>query len=181
MPDLHIKVGGAWKAIDNASVKVGGAWKQVKNAYIKVGGAWKTVWSDVVPFVSLPADSGIFDNEGSDNPTYAGIILQNDGTWKYYNASGSSTVGGTWFGGGYTDADLWVRNTVTGDAASAGSAATGSWVAANGTVIVWVYADTNSGVSKESGSWLIEVSTDASGTPVVDSTTLTPDANYTTA
>ena len=47
MSDQHIKVGGAWKAINNAQVKVSGAWKQVSKIYVKVGGAWKSVWTNL--------------------------------------------------------------------------------------------------------------------------------------
>lgn len=40
--DLHIKVGGAWKVVSQASVKVGGAWKNA-TVWVKVGGTWKSL------------------------------------------------------------------------------------------------------------------------------------------
>lgn len=88
MPDTHIKVGGAWKSIDNASVKVGGAWKQVDNIYIKVAGAWKSVWSNTLT-LSI-TDSTPSGSDSGFSPT--GFVQSNSTTV-------SVTAGGT---GSYT-------------------------------------------------------------------------------
>jgi hypothetical protein len=45
MPDLHTRVGGAWKKANKLHVRVGGAWKEVKKGYVRVGGVWKLVFS----------------------------------------------------------------------------------------------------------------------------------------
>jgi len=76
MADMHIKVGGAWKAIDAASVKVSGAWKDVQNIYCKVGGAWKTVWEAVT--YTLLGSSGAPQSRTSSqlDPDDASLVWQ---------------------------------------------------------------------------------------------------------
>ena len=180
MADTEINVGASWKSIDNCEVNVGSSWKQVETIEINVGGTWYTVWQN--KSVTLPADSGVFDNSsGSDNPTYAGVSFNTDGTYDSYNASGSLTERGTWFTGYTPGTELWIKCTVTGDTVAGGSDTTGSFLQCSANR-KWFYADSNSSAaSVENGTWTIEVSTDASGTPVVDSTTLTPSANYDTS
>ena len=112
MADNHIKVGGAWKAIDDCSVKVGGAWKQVDNIYVKVAGAWKTVWTYLV--ISMTTiilqnirGSGIcvtYVKFGAD-----GDIYESDETGAY----GAATD--TWLDAGAA-ADAYMELSQTGDA-----------------------------------------------------------------
>jgi hypothetical protein len=49
MPDMHVRVGGAWKKVNKAYTRVGGAWKQVINGYVRVGGSWKQFLSSFTP------------------------------------------------------------------------------------------------------------------------------------
>lgn len=37
-----VRIGGAWKEIDNMWVRIGGAWKEVDSIYTRIGGAWKS-------------------------------------------------------------------------------------------------------------------------------------------
>ena len=59
----QLKVGGAWKTLQQAFFKVGGAWKQVTAGYVKVGGAWKALFNAGVNFLSTAAGFG--DSAGS--------------------------------------------------------------------------------------------------------------------
>lgn len=77
MADLHIKVGGAWKAIDDASVKVSGAWKQVDAVYVKVSNAWKQVWQALSYAIS--GEGGI-NGSAPAGTSNAGIRINTDGT-----------------------------------------------------------------------------------------------------
>ena len=54
----NFKVGGTWKAIENAYFKVGGAWKQITAGYMKVGGAWKALFNAGINFTQTSAGFG---------------------------------------------------------------------------------------------------------------------------
>ena len=59
MADQLIKVGGAWKSIDDCKVKVSGAWKDVDNIYVKVSGAWKAVWEALLFTLSAETENQV--------------------------------------------------------------------------------------------------------------------------
>lgn len=112
MPDTHIKVGGSWKAIDNASVKVSGAWKQVEKIYIKVSGAWKEVWANLA--VSCGTIS--LNNARVGAPCDALVRIDTDGFIYESNNVGSFSQDQQWLDSGSASA-VWVeRTTVDGTA-----------------------------------------------------------------
>ena len=87
----EIKVGGAWKSIEQAFFKVGGAWKQITAGYFKKDGAWKALFNSGVTFVSTAAGFG--DANGSSSSGGGGtggggcfmpgtMITMADGTFK---------------------------------------------------------------------------------------------------
>jgi len=89
MADLHIKVGGAWKAIDTVYVKVAGAWKTVDTAYIKTAAAWKTAWENVVYSLS---NIGNYNDEGATTTTYSVTVwFRTDGTVDIVRNIGGTT------------------------------------------------------------------------------------------
>jgi hypothetical protein len=91
MADLHVKVGGAWKAIDDCSVKVSGAWKQVETVYVKVSGAWKVAWNNFVTLLS--------GSSGSPNtaPAIATDPLNAEAGWRLLrDGSLQRTITGTY-------------------------------------------------------------------------------------
>lgn len=44
MPDISIRVSGAWKRVTSLFVRVSGSWKRVTGAWVRVGGVWKRVY-----------------------------------------------------------------------------------------------------------------------------------------
>lgn len=173
MADLHIKVGGVWKAINTAYVKVGGAWKTVDAAYIKTAGAWKTAWQNISYALS---GETIQDSEFTSGTADASVRVNTDGTidkiegitttqidsatdWVIPNST-ASTV------------DHWVRatqNSQTGGGTTSGPAL-GTWWKVSGTGSAnreWKISS-NFGAA-ESANWNITlaIATDASGTNIV--------------
>ena len=86
----EIKVGGAWKSLNQAFFKVGGVWKQVTAGYVKVGGAWKALFNSGINFVSTSNGfgnsvgvSGASSGSGGGGCFIAGtLITMADGSQK---------------------------------------------------------------------------------------------------
>lgn len=137
MTDQLIKVGGAWKSIDDCKVKVASAWKQVDTIYCKVGGAWKEVWNNLV--ISLDVSSNISQDDTAGNGYYAlvGLKVLRDGTVEQASGNTGSPLS-------YTFRENWaeppsatigdayhVRVTNNGETGAAGTdtGTFGSWLA----------------------------------------------------
>ncbi len=54
----NVKVGGAWKEVNDLYTKVSGAWKQVTAGYIKVSGTWKALFNSGLNFIENAAGFG---------------------------------------------------------------------------------------------------------------------------
>jgi len=86
-----IKVGGTWKAINDAFFKVAGTWKRISAGYVKIGGSWKALFNSGIDFISTSAGFG--NAEGGSTSGSAGsggggcfiagtMISMADGTLK---------------------------------------------------------------------------------------------------
>jgi len=171
MADFHIKVGGAWKAIDAASVKVSGAWKDVQNIYCKVGGAWKKAWQNVV--VNLSGTSGTPIEATQTGCTRAGWRWNTNGTVDK-NINGSySDWGSTQTPVEYTDpqpisTDLWLRFTYqSGTVADYITPTVTTWgkVCGSGASAAEFYAD--SAISPQLSTYKVDIATDSGGSNIV--------------
>lgn len=129
----HVKVSGAWKALDGIHVKVGGVWKAVQTGYIKVSGTWKEFYAAVA--YALSGEPGIIGFQIQPNVAIAGVRINADGTIDKITGNASSPT--------YTQIDAatdWCipNGEVTGNErfrctdnnANLASGTTGSWLAA---------------------------------------------------
>ena len=87
MADNHIKIGAAWKSIDNCSVKIGAAWKQVQTIYVKIGSTWKVAWNNLVIQIN---DIG-YSPVSLSSPTFGRLIVNQDGN-VYHRRNADSDV-----------------------------------------------------------------------------------------
>lgn len=104
--DAHIKVGSAWKAIDNVKIKVSSAWKQVDQIWVKQGGVWRESWINGVfsaPATQLFRAECLINGSGIDGD----LTILNSGVIQWvgdnfgYSANvdwwtPNNTVQGTW-------------------------------------------------------------------------------------
>lgn len=49
--ESKVKVGGAWKSINDIKYKVSGTWKRITEGYYKVGGVWKSIFTNDIEFI----------------------------------------------------------------------------------------------------------------------------------
>lgn len=120
---------------------------------------------------TLDPDGTDYHRFGASAPVYAGVKLDNNGSQYAMSAAGAwSSVGaGYWLNSG-TTSNFWVKATlVSGGPLDAGSSATGSWLALT-TSRDWVITDFIGGTSADVK---LELSTDASGTPITNTVTYT--------
>lgn len=125
---------------------------------------------------TLDPDGGVYNNLRISSPCYAGVRLHNNGSQYSMSAAGAweSVGAGYWLNSG-TTSDFWVRATlVSGGPLDGASSATGSWLALT-TTRSWFIADSVGGTS---ANVKLELSTDASGTPITNTVTYTLYAEY---
>ena len=125
---------------------------------------------------TLDPDGSAYNNFGASSPVYAGVRLHNNGSQYAMSAGGAwNSVGaGYWLNSG-TTSNFWVRATlVSGGPLDGSSSATGSWLALT-TTRDWLITDFVGGTEAEVK---LELSTDASGTPITNTVTYTLSAEY---
>lgn len=71
MPGTHVKVSGAWKAVNKQWVNVGGTWKQVAKTWVNVSGVWKPVYT-AVEFSFI---GSAYNAANQTSYTYSGVSL----------------------------------------------------------------------------------------------------------
>lgn len=126
----HVRVGGAWKALNGIHVKVGGAWKAVNKGYVKVGGVWKEFFSSGVTLSLTTLSANVSYGSGSSGT--AGIRVLNNGNVEELSAIGWFAQNATteWAdvdGVAGTGDDYEVRMTVSTGSVDTGT--TGAWLA----------------------------------------------------
>lgn len=110
--DTHIKVGGSWVAIDNASIKVGGSWTQVDKIYAKIAGVWEQVWANL----TVTCGPITVNNARIGAPCTALARIDTDGDVYESNSVGVFSSTQTWLTSGSSSA-VWVeRDAVSGTA-----------------------------------------------------------------
>jgi len=108
---LEIKTGGAWKAIDTASIKVAGAWKTPDSVAIKVGGVWKVVWP-TGPTVSPSTTTPLYRFRAT-GTCYSGLRFHSDGGEDSLTAAGvwTDNARGPWLDSGL-NSEVWVQRVI---------------------------------------------------------------------
>ena len=163
MADLQIKVGGAWKSIDDALIKVGGAWKGCDAVFIKVGGAWEQVWPGQTFTL---ANRGISDTGFTARTYTAGIRINGNGTaQKLINTTYSATATGEWADPSGDFTGYYVRATEVSTFGTATRSGTlNSWLALTSDRL-WTIASATAGFKE----WVldIDIASDAAGTNIV--------------
>lgn len=181
MPDLYIKQGGSWTPITNCHVKQGGSWSEVQKVYIKDAGSWKEVWANFVVTVSGGTVAPV---TGFGGPQTCGVEVRSDGTiWDNRNDVHTQLSSSTdWIIPNSASAgSFWVRfTTVSGDATNGTDHGTAlnSWTALSSTQSRFMI-DTVSGGIGLTGVLRVEISSDSSGSPLLDSGDYTLTANWT--
>lgn len=127
----HVKVSGAWKALDGMHVNVGGVWKEVTDGFINVSGVWKQFFENVT--LALSGESVVSSQIDPDN-AHARLRIDDDG--KVYKSEDTGTPSWTQIDT-LTDwirpvskapDDYEVRYTgLTGDALTSATAAVDVW------------------------------------------------------
>ena len=163
----HVKVGGAWKALDGLHVKVGGAWKAVNNGYVKVSGAWKEFYAAGAFLLDL-ADN-LFDSlEEHGSNTTGTLNVRNTGEIIYTgDYLGTNESGHTWFSPiGGTDGTGWhVKLSYTsGTNQYSSGAGLAAWLACTSHRAWTFLKSTSDGPNSTSGVYLLEFSDDAGAT-----------------
>jgi hypothetical protein len=133
MPDMHTRVSGTWKKVNELHVKVSGVWKAVQTGYIKVSGTWKEFYNALA--YALSGESGIIGFQIQPNTAIAGVRVNADGTIDKITGNASSPT--------YTQIDAatdWVipnggatgaeRFRCTDNNANLDFGTTGSWLTA---------------------------------------------------
>ena len=142
----HVKVSGAWKALDGIHVKVSGTWKAVQVGYVKVSGAWKEFYAAIAVTVS---GHTILSDQLDPADAYARLKIDNDGRTYESEDTGSPS----W--SQIDSATDWIRPTseapadyevrytsLTGDALTSGTAAEDAWHALSGGDFILVQSTT---------------------------------------
>jgi hypothetical protein len=170
MADTHVKVSSAWKALTNCYIKKSSAWKEVQNIYIKKSNVWKLAWENVVILLSGTTGSPNLAPSTQTDPVNAeaGWRLLRDGslqrtiTGTYSDFSTEwATPESTTIGDGY-----WVRATkISGVDPTGTNSGFGTWLQLSSTR-TWSHLQTTIGADGPTKIKL-ELSTDASGTPIV--------------
>ena len=123
----HVKVSGAWKALDGIHVRVSGTWKAVQVGYIKVSGAWKEFYTAAT--VTLSGETIADSDSGG---ATVSIFFRSDGTVDKKEGASTSQIDSAtdWIiPNGSADSTYEVRCTnIAGDTWSAEAAAEGTWV-----------------------------------------------------
>lgn len=98
---LHLRVGGAWKAVTDPRIKVSGAYKNVTDGWIKVGGVWKRFYqrTTTTTLQSIIAAAGLttgleFSIDAAALASYAGSgqqISDLSGGANHFNRGGDGT------------------------------------------------------------------------------------------
>ncbi len=169
--DMHTKVSGTWKKVEGLHVKVSGVWKEVTKAYIKVSGVWKQFYVNAQVVLSGTTGSPNVDSDFDIHPSLARA------GWRFYSTgdlqkeSGAAWNQPEWYGspGDTThetpDQTYYIRATLDADDAPDSGPALNTWhsLASNR---FW-YWEAGPGFDLSQGTLKIEISSDASGTPIV--------------
>lgn len=169
--DAHVKVGSTWKTLNGIHVKVGSTWKEVKKAYVKVGAAWKQFYTFATVILTGTTGTPNVDNSvGVGDPQNAGWSFLSTGDLT--KVSGSAWAQPEWYGeeGETThltpDQTYYIRATLDADDTPTTGPTLGTWHSL-ATTRTWTWTQTG-GLGSYRGTLKIEISSDASGTPIVD-------------
>lgn len=108
---------------------------------------------------------------------YSGVKLDSDGSQYYMDNTGAwqvDTSPNTWLIAGTSD-KFWVRATLNSGSLDHLNSGTGSWLQLN-TDKNWAFFDSTSGDGADAVSLTLEISTNSSGTNILDTVTYTMSA-----
>jgi hypothetical protein len=144
MPDMHVRVGGAWKKVNRIWVRVGGVWKETNNAYVRVGGAWKKFFQNAVFSLSW---GDLHDIRVNTTSTVI-LTIQRDGDVAISANTFGAPGADDWIvPRGATVGDNYeVRLTVNTGSTPSGDTS-GSWLAIN-TDRTWQWAQASAGTTE---------------------------------